>query len=160
MCIPVLIFFSINLAAQSGEQKKYTKVPGGYLMVLRQGDSIINMLEDLAVKENIPAAGLTGLGFAAYVKFGFFDAQTKQFIPKEIQDVELAGITGSIAWENNKPSVHMHAAAGDKDLRTYSGHILTAAVGAGSVELMITVYARKLQRKKDPATGANVLQVE
>jgi len=154
------IFFSINLAAQDDRQKRYTKVPGGYLMVLRQGDSIINRIEELAVKENIPSAGFTGLGFAGYVKFGFFDAQTKQFIPKEIRDVELAGINGSIAWENNKPSIHLHAVAGDKNLQSYSGHVLSAAVGTGSVEIMITVYTKKLQRKKDAEIGANVLEVE
>jgi hypothetical protein len=43
--------------------KKYIRVPAGYLMVLRQGDSILNEIEALAQAEKIPSATFSGMGF-------------------------------------------------------------------------------------------------
>lgn len=154
-----LCFYSAY-AQNTDKQKRYIKTPTGYLMVLRQGDSILTNIQQLALAENIPSAGFTGIGFAGYAKFGYFNAQTKEYEPKEFFDVEIASFSGSIAWENGKPSLHVHAVVTGKDFNAVGGHLLTAAVGTGSMEIMITVYDRKLERKKDPAIGANVLQLE
>jgi len=52
---------------------RYTKVPAGYLMVLRQEEDVLAALKAFAQKEQIPAANFTGMGFVN-IKFGFFDA--------------------------------------------------------------------------------------
>jgi predicted DNA-binding protein with PD1-like motif len=75
---------------------KYIKVPAGYLMVLREGDDVFAELENLASKEQVPAANFTGMGFVN-AKFGFFNFKTKEYDPKEFKDVELASMQGSIA---------------------------------------------------------------
>ncbi len=143
----------------SDAAKKYTKTNTGFLMVLRQGDSLFNELESLAKKENIQSASFTGFGFLGNVQFGFFNKETKQYEPKDFTDVELVSMTGSIAWEGNKPSLHLHGAVGDKNMDAFAGHMLRATVGNGSLEIFIVTYNKKLERKDDPAIGAKVLQV-
>jgi predicted DNA-binding protein with PD1-like motif len=145
--------------ADSSKITKYTRVRSGFLMVLRRGDDLIRELESFAVGENIPSANFTGMGFVN-VTFGFFDAKTGQYKPQDFKDVELASMHGTIAWKANKPSIHCHGVVGDKNFESFAGHILDATVGTGSLEILITVHDKKLERRKDETIGADVLQIE
>ncbi|WP_221392510.1 PPC domain-containing DNA-binding protein [Dyadobacter sp. NIV53] len=139
--------------------EKYIKVPAGYLMVLRQGDNVLAQIEEMAKKERIPSANFTGMGFVN-VEFGFFNFKTKKYEPKEFKDVELAGMTGSIAWQNDSVSLHTHGIVTDKNFNAFGGHMLAATVGTGSVEILITVHSHTLERVMDQSLGANVLSLE
>ncbi|GAB3342812.1 hypothetical protein GCM10027299_57960 [Larkinella ripae] len=156
----LLTFLARPGTAQPDNQspKRYIRVPAGYLMVLRQGDDVFAHLEAFAQTEKIPSATFTGMGFVN-VKFGYFNRKTKQYDPKEFEDVELASLTGSIAWQDQKPSLHIHGVVTDKRFQAYGGHLLAATVGTGSVEIMITVHDKPLQRVMEQPLGANVLQL-
>ncbi|MGV3558893.1 PPC domain-containing DNA-binding protein [Larkinella arboricola] len=139
--------------------KRYINVPAGYLMVLRQGDDVFAHLEELARKEKIPSATFTGMGFVN-AKFGYFNRETKQYDPREFEDVELASLSGSIAWQDQKPSLHVHGVVTDKNFQAFGGHLLAATVGTGSVEIMVTVHDKPLKRVMEQPLGANVLNLE
>jgi predicted DNA-binding protein with PD1-like motif len=151
--------FWVNTAmAQNNPNKRYIKVPAGYLMVLRQGDNVLAHIEELAEKEKIPSANFSGMGFI-HVKFGFFNFETKQYEPREFRDVELASMTGSIAWQNNKVSLHTHGVVTDKTFAAYGGHMLEASVSTGSVEILVTLHDKPLERIMEQPLGANVLNL-
>jgi len=154
-------FFSNSVNAQKTkpEVARYTKVPAGYLMVLRQGDDILKEIEALAQKENIPSANFTGMGFVN-MTFGFFDFKTKKYDPATFNDMELAGMHGTIAWQKGKVSIHAHGTVTGKDFKAYGGHILSGTVSTGSVEILVTVHDRQLERIMEQPLGANVLCVE
>lgn len=151
-----LSLVQVHAQKKQPEIQRYTKVPTGYLMVLRQGDDIIKEIENLAEQENIPSANFTGMGFVN-MTFGFYDFKAKKFDPKEFKDMELAGMHGTIAWQNGKPSIHAHGTVTGKDFVAYGGHILSGTVGTGSLEIMVTVHDRQLERVKEKELGANVL---
>lgn len=161
--LSILILFTMisagTFAQTTAQSTRYTKIPNGYLMVLRQGDDIIKQLEHFASQENIPSANFSGMGFVN-ITFGFFDQQTKTYTPKDFKDLELASMLGTIAYNDGKPSIHAHGVAGDKSFQTFGGHILQASVSTGSVEILITVHDKKFVRQKDEALGADVLQLE
>ncbi|WP_316743200.1 DNA-binding protein [Pedobacter antarcticus] len=146
-------------AQQADTVKRYIKVPAGYLLVLRQGDDINSQLESFAKAENIPSANFTGMGFVN-VTFGFFDSAKKKFNPRTFNDVELGSFTGSIAWQEGKPSIHMHGIVAGDDFKAYGGHILKGTVGTGSLEIMVTVHDKKLERVFEKELGANVLHLD
>jgi len=159
-CLLLVLTTSLTAYAQKTKSTvaRYTKVPTGYLMVLRQGDDILKEIESLAIAENIPSATFTGMGFVN-ITFGFFDFKTKKYDPKDFKDMELASLTGSIAWQNGKPSMHAHGVVTGKDFTAYGGHILKGTVSTGSVEIMVTVHDKKLERIMEQPLGANVLCV-
>jgi predicted DNA-binding protein with PD1-like motif len=138
---------------------KYTATTDGYLLVLKPGDDVLGAIKELAERERIPSGNFSGIGFVT-ATFGYFNPETKTYEPKEYKDVELASLNGSIAWQNDTASIHAHALATNRKFETFGGHLLAATVGNGTVEVYITVYKQRLQRKKDPAIGANVLQLE
>ncbi|PBQ32854.1 DNA-binding protein [Sphingobacteriaceae bacterium] len=155
----VLIFSSPNFSAQTPSAPKYIRVTGGYLMVLKQGDSLFKELKTLATQENIPSASFTGLGFAN-IEFGFFNAKKKAYKKQMFKNMELASLDGSIAWQNGQPSIHAHGVGGDKNFRARAGHLMSAEVSTGSLEIMICVYQKRLERRKDEVLGADVLDLE
>jgi uncharacterized protein len=155
-----LLVISTYAVGQPTQQtmKKYTKVPAGYVMVLRQGDNVFEELKTFARQENIQGAHLSGMGFVN-ITFGFFDAKAKKYNPKEFKDVELASMLGTIAWKDADVSIHAHGVAGDKTFQTYGGHILEAQVSTGSLEVLIIVHPAHFERKQDPTIGADVLDI-
>ena len=152
-------FLLINFSAQEKEVCRYTKTPTGFLMVLRQGDDVISNIENLAKAENIPSASFTGIGFASDVTFGFYDFNEKKFNPKTFKKVEMGSLTGSVAWNEKGPSIHIHGVATDEKFDAYGGHILSLHVGTGSMEIYVTINDKKLERKIEQPLNANVLQI-
>jgi predicted DNA-binding protein with PD1-like motif len=135
---------------------KYERTKAGYLLVLRQGDDALAQLKDFAQREKLQGATFTGLGFG-HATFGYFNRETKQYDPREFRDVELASLTGSIAWQDGAPSIHAHAVAGDRSFEAHAGHLLRFEVGSGSLEVYVVETGTALERKRDAAIGANVL---
>jgi predicted DNA-binding protein with PD1-like motif len=158
-CACFFLLLIKGVSAQLHNIPRYTPTPTGYIMVLPQGDDLFPELEKMARAERIPAAQFTGMGFAT-VKFGFFNARTRKYKPRTFKDMELASLTGTIAWNNDSISIHAHGVAGNKRFNTRSGHILAATVGTGSLEIAVTVFREKLERKMDAGIGANVLQLQ
>ncbi len=136
---------------------KYMKTPTGYLMVLRHGDNVLESLAQLAQAEKIPSASFTGIGFMSEATFGFYDFDRKQFDPKTFRNVEMANMTGSIAWKEGKPSIHAHGTVTDGTFNSVGGHLLGLTVGTGSCEITIIVHPERLERFVDPEIQANVL---
>ncbi|KWR88358.1 PPC domain-containing DNA-binding protein [Cupriavidus sp. IDO] len=144
-------------AAAAELKGKYMKTPTGYLMVLRHGDNVLQTLEQLARDEKIPSASFVGIGFMSEATFGFYDFNRKQFDPKTYRNVEMANMTGSIAWKEGKPSIHAHGTVTDGTFNGAGGHLLGLTVGTGSCEITVTVYPERLERFVDPEIQANVL---
>ncbi|QOG00665.1 PPC domain-containing DNA-binding protein [Flavobacterium sp. MDT1-60] len=128
-------------------------------MVLREGDNVITSIENLVKEQQIPSGNFTGIGFAEEATFGFFDFNQKKFNPKTFNKVELGSLTGSIAWSEGKPSLHIHGVATDDQFQAHGGHILALKVGTGSMEIYVTVNQEKLERKMEQPLDANVLQL-
>jgi predicted DNA-binding protein with PD1-like motif len=100
---------------------RFIKTPTGYLMVLLQGDNLFVQLKALMESEQIPSASFSAFGFARLAAFGFFDFVKKQYDPGSFENVEMASITGTLAWKDSKPSVHAHGVACDKRFAVMSG---------------------------------------
>lgn len=159
-----ILFFMALITAHAQEKVntekcRYIKTAYGYLMVLREGDDVLANIENLAKEKQIPSANFTGIGFASEATFGFYDFNAKKFNPKTFNKVEMGSLTGSIAWKEEKPSIHVHGVATDDKFDAYGGHILALKVGTGSMEIYITVHNEKLERKLEQPLGANVLQL-
>lgn len=137
-------------------QRRYIRTPSGYLMVLRMGDNLFEHLTRLAIDEKLPSASLTGIGFG-HPTFGFWNAEKRAFDPRTFRNVEMGSLTGSVAWKEGKPSIHIHGVAGDNTFATYGGHLLDLEVGTGSLEITLIVHDKRLERAVDPCIGANVL---
>jgi uncharacterized protein len=156
--LPFTLFITLFTLSAYAQPPQYIKVPAGYLMVLREGNDVFREIEKMSIAEKIPSANFTGMGFVN-AKFGFFNFKTKEYDPREFKNVELASMSGSIAWQDDKPSLHCHGTVTGKDFQAYGGHLLGATVSTGSVEILVTVHDKTLQRVIEQPLGANVLNL-
>jgi predicted DNA-binding protein with PD1-like motif len=155
-----LVVSFLNAQQNASDSKcRYSKTSSGFLMVLREGDNVLASIENLVKEQQIPSGNFTGIGFAGEVTFGFFDFNQKKYNPKTFNKVEMGSLTGSIAWSEGKPSLHVHGIATDDQFTAHGGHILALKVGTGSMEIYVTVNQEKLERKMEQPLGANVLQL-
>jgi uncharacterized protein len=141
---------------QSRASAKYERTNAGAVIVLRQGDEAFSHLKAFMQTEELAGATFTGLGFG-HATFGYFNRDTKSYDSKELRDVELASLTGSIAWQDGAPSIHAHAVATDRSFAAFGGHLLRFEVGTGSLELHVVDTKVRLERRRDEKLGANIL---
>jgi predicted DNA-binding protein with PD1-like motif len=154
----VVAFLALLAPAMAADDApNYIKTPTGYLMVLHPGDDVLANIAKLGKQEKIPSASITAIGFLGEVTFGFYDFSTKTFQPKTVVDVEMTNLTGSIAWKEGQVSIHAHATVAGGDFNAVGGHVMAARVGVGSVEVTVIAHDKRLERKIDPTTDANVL---
>lgn len=142
------------------QPKRYIAVPGGFLMVLRQGDDVFAKLEALMRDEQIASGSIRGFGFVRMARFGYFDFARGDYDPREFIDLEITGLTGTLAWKDAKPAIHAHATGAGRDFAAVGGHVLGLVVGRGSFEMTVDVYDQRLERRFEEDIGANVLQLE
>lgn len=138
---------------------RHIATPTGYLMVLRQGDDVLAELERLMQSEAIGSASVSGFGFVAKARFGYFDFERGDYAPREFDALEITALTGTLAWKDGKPAIHAHASGGDRDFSLHGGHVLALIVGRGSFEITVARHSTRLERVLEPEIGANVLQL-
>ncbi len=131
-----------------------------YLIRLEKGEQLVESLLAFASEHNLPGAWVSGIGGALSAELGFYDLTTQQYRWKKFdQLMEITSLQGNLAWDEDKPIVHLHGALSDSNMQTYSGHIKELEVG-GTCELFIHVWNKdQIKRTQDPDTGLKLLNL-
>jgi hypothetical protein len=102
------------------------------------------------------AVVLSSLGQFSAFELGFF-VGPGDYAPRRFdQPHELIAVSGLLSAAEPQPDLHLHAALGDRDRRTVSGHLLWAEVAVTNETVLLTSRAA-LARRLDPATGLRQL---
>ena len=125
-----------------------------------RGDEVCAKLLELAEKENIRLASVTGIGASNDVTLGVFNTAEKKYSRLRYNDVdyEIASITGNLSRQDGKPYLHLHAAIGNPVCgETHAGH-LNAAVISATAEIMVGVMDGEVGRKFSDGIGLNLFE--
>jgi len=104
-----------------------TSVAKAYQVRFASGDEILSGLTDLAVREGIAAAQVTGLGGLSSALLAFGDPSVGERVFKLLpfdDKSELVSLDGTVSLRDGKPSVHLHAVIMFSDGSTRGGHVL------------------------------------
>lgn len=146
------------LPMEGDTHMEYRKFGNQYVIRLDRGDEIIGALKDLAKKEGIGLASLTGIGAAGQVTAGVFDTREKMFKGHTwTGDLEITSISGNMNTMNEEPYTHVHVTIADEQGHAFGGH-LTEAVISGTGELVLTELKGLVDRTFDEQTGLNIFQ--
>ena len=136
-----------------------------FVLRLEDGDRIPDCIEAFASERNIQGgfcALIGGIGGGKIVA-GPEDAQAQPIVPmlQMIANVHEAAAVGTIfPAEDGQPRLHMHAAFGRED-QTLTGCVRTGIeVWKIGEVLILELRDTGLIRKKDPATGFEVLEAD
>ena len=128
---------------------EYKKFNNQYVIRIDKGEEICAKLKEVAQKENIKLAYLTG---------GVFDTKEKVFKGHTWEgDLEIVSIGGNINTMNGETYTHFHISVADEAGNVYGGH-LTEAVISGTGELVLTEIEGTVDRKFDEEIGLNLFE--
>lgn len=131
-----------------------------WLARLQKGELLVDQLTKLIQEQNITGAWISGLGAAMWAELGFYDLGKKQYAWKKIGGpIEITSLQGNIAWQDDKPVLHIHGSFSDHEMRAYGGHLKELQV-AGACEILLhRWYKEGLSRALDEDTGLNLLNI-
>ena len=126
---------------------------------LHPGEEVHASLKDLARRQEIPAATVSGLGAVNDIVLALFDPAEKRYIETRFtEDLEVVSMTGNLAWSDNDPIAHLHGVVSRADCSTAAGHIMKATVSV-TLEITLLVGSRRMERRLDPDFGLKLLHL-
>ena len=138
---------------------QFRKIQNGFLVRLIKGEEVISSLSSFVEEQNIPGGFVFGLGAFKNATLGYFDSAKKEYVKNFFkEDMEFGSFTGSVSYVEGKPFVHAHVVAGGPDAKAYFGHLFSAIISATG-EFFIIPSDTKVERKLDPETGLNLLDL-
>jgi predicted DNA-binding protein with PD1-like motif len=105
------------------------------------GDELLSGLTDLALKNHITSAYITGIGGLSTGVLGWGDVSNGAFkkIPID-RKAELVSLVGDISMRDGQPYVHLHGVVAFSDGSTRGGHVIEAHV-APVAEIAVVALA-------------------
>ncbi|MCD8843718.1 PPC domain-containing DNA-binding protein [Staphylococcus gallinarum] len=129
------------------------------VLVLEQGEDIVEAVTDIARDKNGKFGTVSGIGACSEVELNFYNLETKTYEKKLIQEpLELTSLLGNISHIDDQPFAHLHATFGTNKYETYSGHLSKATVSA-TAEIVITMTDLDINRKFNDKIGLNLLNL-
>lgn len=129
------------------------------VLVLEQGEDIVEAVIDIAREQNGKFGTVSGIGACSSAELNFYNLETQTYEKKLIDEpLELIGLMGNISHIDEQPFAHLHATFGTNQYETLSGH-LTKAVVSATAEIIITMTNLDINRKHNETIGLNLLDL-
>lgn len=128
-----------------------------YVLKIDRGEELVEQINSFSVAQQIKAGFFVGLGASSYLKLAWYNLETKKYEEKEFTEtMEIAGLTGNIAYLSDQMIVHVHGSFSDRSLSAVAGHVTKLVIG-GACEIMLIKFDTEFKRLYDSATGLNLL---
>ena len=139
---------------------KYIREKNKIHLVLEVGDEIIQSLVQLAKKENIPSATLTGIGAVGDATLGYFDVGKKDYLKQTFGGSwEMVSCIGSIGWDGGTPIAHVHVSISGPDFQLRAGHLFSGKITVTG-EIFLNLNETKLERRPDARFGLKLFNMK
>ncbi len=125
---------------------------GRYFMRMDPGEEAIGCLRQFVSEEKVTAGFITGLGSVSNAVLSFLDPDINEYVKRKFDEpMEVGNLTGtiSVASDDGRPFIHLHAVLAPRELIAYSGHVHELRVGA-VMEVILHTYDVKLERVSVP----------
>lgn len=137
---------------------KFIKFSKLYILKIERGEKINKTIEEFSQKEAKNGGFFLGIGATKEVTLAYYDLKKKKYHQRKIKKpLELASLIGNVCFEDGKIIIHSHAVLADKNLKTFSGHLVEASV-SGACEIIFFPFSRKIHKAFDKATGLKLMK--
>ena len=136
---------------------EFTRTEYGYFLKLHKDQKLNQTLADFTIAQKIQGGFFHGLGALKESELGFYHLHKKEYHRETfVDEAELLNLTGNLSWFDEKPVVHSHVTLGNTKFQAFGGHLFEGVV-AVTVEVMLTTFDQKVERKFVPEIGLNLL---
>jgi uncharacterized protein len=132
-----------------------------FVLVLENGEEVIDCLSRFAAAERIFAAQLTAIGALCDAELMYFDWERKAYLPIPVtEQVEVASLIGDVAEApSGEPALHIHVVLGRRNGTAMAGHLGKGHVRP-TLEVIIIESPVHLRKIKDPESGLALIRPE
>lgn len=139
---------------------EYKRFNNTLVLRLNIGEEIVDKINEVAVKENITLAHISGIGAVDELIIGVFKPQEKKYYANEFnQDFEVLALNGNISTKDNEVYTHLHISVADELGNAFGGHLNRAVVSV-TMEIFITIIDGQLDRYLDESININLLKFD
>ena len=138
---------------------KYKRFGEDIVARLEVGEEVITSLSDIAEREGVTFASVSGIGAADDIAVSVYDVGAKRYFDNEYREpMEITSILGTVSEMDGEPYIHIHLTAGRADGTVIGGHLKRAVISATCELVLHTVYGR-VPRFYDERTGLNLMEL-
>jgi predicted DNA-binding protein with PD1-like motif len=139
---------------------EYKRFENTWLIRLDPGEEIVSALSEIAAKENIRLASVSGIGAVNVAVLGLFDPLSKVYSKNKVEkDLEIVSLAGNISTMDGNTYLHLHMSAADVNANVYGGHLNEAHVSA-TAEIVVTQIAGSIDRAFSEQIGLNLIRFD
>lgn len=138
---------------------KYKRFGEDIAVRLEVGEEVVASLAEIAEREGVTFASVSGIGAADDIAVSVYDVKAKKYFDNEFREpMEITSLLGTVSEKDGAPYIHIHAAAGRADGSVVGGHLKRAVISATCELVLHTVYGR-VPRFYDERTGLNLMEL-
>jgi len=129
-----------------------------YLLRIEPNEEVFESLINFAEKNKIKSGFFYGIGACKECEIGRYNEKKKDYDWfKFKKQLEIASLIGNLTLKENHLYLHIHAALGDKNLKTISGHLRKLVIFP-TCEIMFFAFNSKIERKYDQLTNLFLIE--
>lgn len=138
---------------------KYKRFGEDIVVRLEVGEEVVASLAEIAEREGVTFASVSGIGAADDIAVSVYDVKAKKYFDNEFREpMEITSLLGTVSEKDGAPYIHIHATAGRRDGTAVGGHLKRAVISATCELVLHTVYGR-VPRFYDERTGLNLMEL-
>jgi len=136
---------------------QFKKFKNFYILKISRGEEIQKSIEEFSKREAKNGGFFIGIGAVKGATLAHYSVKDKKYSQEEIKEpLELVSLIGNVCFSGDKIIVHSHATLADKNLKTFSGHLVKAKV-SGACEIIFFPFNKKIEKVYDKITGLKLM---
>ena len=126
----------------------------GFAGRLAHGADLLEELTALCLEKGVKLGRIEAIGAVQKAKIGFYDQSRHEYGFMTIdRPMEILNLTGNISLRDGKPMVHAHITLGDRDGKTYGGHLASGTTVFACEYMIQRIEGDAFVRGFDEETG-------
>ena len=139
---------------------EYRVFEEGILVRLDKGDEIAKSLSEVAKKEGVTLASISGIGATDDFEVGVFDLDRADYEHFRFGgNHEIVSLVGSVTTKEGEPYLHLHITCAGEGGKIVGGHLFE-----GRISLTAEIFLQKVTgaagRLRDDTLGINKIRFE
>lgn len=138
---------------------QYKRLKDTIIIRIDIDEDIGEEIKNVAIKENIKLASISGLGAVGKLTVGVYKPKKKKYYSNSFEsDFEIVSLTGTITTKDNEVYPHIHISVGDDKGHVVGGHLNEAIVSV-TCEVVLRIIEGSVDRYYDEDIGINLLKL-